>query len=205
MDKSFIFSENISLKVWSVHSFFLPLHQFNKQLIFNSRAELDTKESKMKIELNSSICPLVDFSTYETSLSASFFEDYGRDSIGDFETVSVNQDDVDVVIMEKVAAVVQDDIAPVLVDYGVKSINIGELCRPKEYNFRHDSFDFSVEMKEDWKVCAITFLEKNLQNKKLCNIQENWVSCSGFWSFMPESIESLVSTLHFLHLLHASR
>lgn len=131
----------------------------------------------MKIELNSSICPLVDFLTYETPLSASFFEDYGRDCIGDFETVSVNQDDVDVVIMEKVAAVMQDDIAPVLVDYGVKSINIGELYRPKEYNFRHDSLDFSVEMKEDWKVCAITFLEKNLQNKKLCNyIQENWVS-----------------------------
>ena len=129
-------------------------------------------------------------------LSASFFEDYGRDCIGDFETVSVNQDDVDVVIMEKVAAVMQNDIAPVLVDYGVKSINIGELCRPKEYNFRHDSFDFSVEMKEDWKVCAITFLENNIQNKKLCNyIQENWVSRSGFWSFMPESIEEIISTL----------
>ena len=174
----------------------LTFASVNKQLIFNSRVALDTTESKMKIELNSSICPLVDFSTYETPLSASFFEDYGRDCIGDFETVSVNQEDVDVVIMEKVAAVMQDDIAPVLVDYGVKSINIGELYRPKEYNFRHDSFDFSVEMKEDWKVCAITFLEKNLQNKNLCNyIQENWVSRSGFWSFMPESIESLVSTL----------
>lgn len=119
--------------------FLLTFASVNKQLIFNSRAALDTTESKMKIELNSSICPLVDFSTYEMPLSASFFEYYGRDCIGDFETVSVNQDDVDVVIMEKVAAVMQDDIAPVLVDYGVKSINIGELCRPKEYNFRHES------------------------------------------------------------------
>lgn len=100
----------------------------------------------MKIELNSSICPLVDFSTYETPLSSSFIEDYGRNGIGDFETVSVNQDDVDVVIMEQVAAVMQNDIAPVLVDYGVKSINIGELCRPKEYNFRVVSLMIAMTM-----------------------------------------------------------
>ena len=77
---------------------FLTFASVNKQLIFNSRAELDTKESKMKIELNSSICPLVDFTTYDRLLSASYLEDMIRDSLGNFETVTVDQSDVDACI-----------------------------------------------------------------------------------------------------------
>ena len=175
------------------------MHQFNKQLIFNSRAELDTKESKMKIELNSSICPLVDFTTYEGLLSFFYLEEVSRDGLGDFENVTVSQGDVDACIMEKVCDYMQDDIAPTLAEYGVKSFSVGEICKPKEYNFYHDSFDFTAEMDEDWKARAIAFLDKNSDNEELHRyISDNWKSCDGFLSFMPESMEVLKDGLRGL-------
>jgi hypothetical protein len=86
----------------------------------------------------------------------------------------------------------QDDIAPALAEYGVKSFSVGEIYKPKEYNFYHDSFAFTAEMEEDWKARAIAFLDKNSDNEKLhCYISDNWKSCDGFLSFMPESMEEL--------------
>lgn len=146
----------------------------------------------MKIKLNSSICPLVDFTTYEGLLSAYYLEEVSRDCLDHFENVTVNQGDVDACIMEKVCEYMQDDIAPALAEYGVKSFRVGDLNKPKEYNFHHDSFDFTAEMEEDWKACAIAFLDKNSENKDLHDyIRDNWESCSGFLSFMPESMEEL--------------
>lgn len=146
----------------------------------------------MKIELNSSICPLVDFTTYDRLLSASYLEDMSRDCLGDFETVTVDQSDVDACIMKKICEYMQDDIAPALAEYGVKSFSVGEIYKPKEYNFYHDSFAFTAEMEEDWKARAIAFLDKNSDNEKLhCYISDNWKSCDGFLSFMPESMEEL--------------
>lgn len=146
----------------------------------------------MKIELNSSICPLVDFTTYDRLLSASYLEDMSRDCLGDFETVTVDQSDVDACIMKKICEYMQDDIAPALAEYGVKSFSVGEIYKPKEYNFYHDSFAFTAEMEEDWKARAIAFLDKNSDDEKLhCYISDNWKSCDGFLSFMPESMEEL--------------
>lgn len=86
----------------------------------------------------------------------------------------------------------QDDIAPALAEYGVKSFSVGEIYKPKEYNFYHDSFAFTAEMEEDWKARAIAFLDKNSDDEKLhCYISDNWKSCDGFLSFMPESMEEL--------------
>lgn len=146
----------------------------------------------MKIELNSSICPLVDFTTYDRLLSASYLEDMSRDCLGDFETVTVDQSDVDACIMKKICEYMQDDIAPALAEYGVKSFSVGDIYKPKEYNFYHDSFAFTAEMEEDWKARAIAFLDKNSDDEKLhCYISDNWKSCDGFLSLMPESMEEL--------------
>lgn len=153
----------------------------------------------MKIELNSSICPLVDFTTYDRLLSASYLEDMSRDCLGDFETVTVDQSDVDACIMKKICEYMQDDIAPALAEYGVKSFSVGEIYKPKEYNFYHDSFAFTAEMEEDWKARAIAFLDKNSDDEKLhCYISDNWKSCDGFLSFMPESMEELKEGLRVL-------
>lgn len=147
----------------------------------------------MNIQLNSSICPLVDFTTYDSLLSASTIEDYANDCLDKFEHVYVKQDDVDAIIMEHACNMMCDDIAPALAEYGVKEFLVGANYRPAYYIFQHDGFDFVAVMADDWKGRAVSFLNDNRNNVDLLNyIAEHWESRDGFISFMPESMEELL-------------
>lgn len=149
-----------------------------------------------QILLNSSICPLVDFITYDSLLSVVTIEESANDGLDKFEHVCVKQDDVDAIIMEHVCFRMCDDIAPALFEYGVKEFLVGSIYRPAYYNFHHDGFEFEAVMEDDWKTRAVAFLNNNRNNAVLLGyIADHWRSCSGFISFMPESLEELLDGL----------
>lgn len=63
--------------------------------------------------------------------------------------------------------------------------------RPKYYNFHDDSFTVDLKVDENKLMDRFHYLLNN--HKDVCEqfIDDNWKSRSGFWSFMPESLDEL--------------
>lgn len=150
------------------------------------------------ITLNTSLCPCIDFTTYDSRLSSvTKEEEYNRGNWHeDFCYTSVSQDSIDEFIVDKAKDYFDLTFCDALKKYGVRSVRVHSVIdKPREYNFQHDALLFDVVMTKDWRKKAFAFLTREdvQQDEAVIKfIANNWKSYDGFNSYMPESIEELV-------------
>ena len=151
------------------------------------------------ITLNTSLCPCIDFTTYDSRLSSvTKEEEYNRGNWHeDFCYTSVSQDSIDEFIVDKAKDYFDFTFCDALKAYGVRSVRVHSVIdKPREYNFQHDALLFDVVMTKDWRKKAFAFLtsEDVQQDEEVIKfIADNWKSYDGFLSYMPESVAELAA------------
>jgi hypothetical protein len=151
------------------------------------------------ITINTSLCPCIDFTTYDSRLSSvTKEEEYNRDNWHeDFCYTYVSQDSIDEFIVHKAKDYFYLTFCDALKAYGVRCVRVHSVInKPREYNFRHDALLFDVVMTRDWRKKALAFLTREdvQQDEAVINfIANNWKSYDGFNSYMPESVAELAA------------
>ena len=149
--------------------------------------------------LNSNLFPLVCVQMYETQLSPMAYEDYMRhldegEPDGDFTYYTVDYSDWKKELVLVASNYIKQNFLGVLKKYGVENIEGTGIWSPKYYNYTGDALEMTITMKEGWEQIMEksleTFAEITDCRRYVC---ENWHSCSGFISFMPKSVEDVLT------------
>ena len=149
--------------------------------------------------LNSNLFPLVCVQMYETQLSPSAYEDYMRnldegEPDGDFTYYVVNYEDWKKELVLVATNYIKQNFLPLLQKYGVESIEGTGIWSPKYYNYTGDALEMTITMKEGWEQTMEESLQKFAEitdcRRYVC---ENWHSHSGFISFMPKTVEDVLT------------
>lgn len=164
----------------------------------------DTNLEELKCyKLNSSLCPLVDVGMYNTIISLDTWEedavynlkeDYGEAAdafccFGDCDVKGYHK-----VVQDNAAKIIEAHAMPILKEYGVAAIKVTGIWSPREYNFDTDQLDFEVYLSDDFGKKFKKNMKRFSSNASLQKyIEDHWWSCSGFCSFMPQSMEEIAS------------
>ena len=149
--------------------------------------------------INSNLFPLVCVQMYETQLSPSAYEDYMREldkgePDGDFTYYTVDYSDWKKGLVTVATKYIKENFLKVLKKYGVEDIKGTGIWSPREYNFTGDALDMEITMQNGWEAIMErslqTFSEISDCRRYVC---ENWHSRSGFISFMPQTVEDVLT------------
>lgn len=149
--------------------------------------------------MNSNLFPVVCVQMYETQLSPMAYEDYMREldkgePDGDFTYYTVDYNDWKKELTTIATNYIRHNFLPVLRKYGVEDIKGTGIWSPREYNFTGDALDMEITMQQGWEAIMErslqTFAEITDCRKYVC---DNWHSRSGFISFMPETVEDVLT------------
>ena len=155
-----------------------------------------------KLSLNTSLFPIADVAMYGTILDSGEMEYYlNQDEEDEME---INQDKYEKELVYVSSEFIKDNVLETFKKYGIVSIDNFSLYSPAYYNYQNDMLCFDVTLSDDFDDIMkkyISEFEKEEKYKKY--IEENWKSCSGFISFMPESIEEILKpSKHFEMRVH---
>ena len=149
--------------------------------------------------INSNLFPLVCVQMYDTQLNPSAYEDYMREldkgePDGDFTYYTVDYSDWKKELVKVATNYIKVNFLKVLKKYGVDDIKGTGIWSPREYNFTGDALDMEITMQDGWEAIMErslqTFSEISDCRRYVC---ENWQSCSGFISFMPQTVEDVLT------------
>lgn len=149
--------------------------------------------------IDSNLFPLVCVQMYETQLSPMAYEDYMRsldegEPDGDFTYYTVDYSDWKKELVTVATNYIKENFLKVLKKYGVEDIKGTGIWSPREYNFTGDALDMEITMQDGWEAIMErslqTFSEISDCRRYVC---ENWHSRSGFISFMPKSVEDVLT------------
>lgn len=149
--------------------------------------------------INSNLFPLVCVQMYETQLSPMAYEDYMREldkgePDGDFTYYTVDYSDWKKELVTVATNYIKENFLKVLKKYGVEDIKGTGIWSPREYNFTGDALDMEITMQDGWEAIMErslqTFSEISDCRRYVC---ENWHSRSGFISFMPQTVEDVLT------------
>ena len=149
--------------------------------------------------IDSNLFPLVCVQMYETQLSPMAYEDYMREldkgePDGDFTYYTVDYSDWKKELVTVATNYIKENFLKVLKKYGVEDIKGTGIWSPREYNFTGDALDMEITMQDGWEAIMErslqTFSEISDCRRYVC---ENWHSCSGFISFMPQTVEDVLT------------
>ena len=149
--------------------------------------------------IDSNLFPLVCVQMYETQLSPMAYEDYMREldkgePDGDFTYYTVDYSDWKKELVTVATNYIKENFLKVLKKYGVEDIKGTGIWSPREYNFTGDALDMEITMQDGWEA----IMERSLQTFSEISdcrqyVCENWHSCSGFISFMPQTVEDVLT------------
>ena len=149
--------------------------------------------------IDSNLFPLVCVQMYETQLSPMAYEDYMREldkgePDGDFTYYTVDYSDWKKELVTVATNYIKENFLKVLKKYGVEDIKGTGIWSPREYNFTGDALDMEITMQDGWEAIMErslqTFSEISDCRRYVC---ENWHSYSGFISFMPQTVEDVLT------------
>lgn len=149
--------------------------------------------------IDSNLFPLVCVQMYETQLSPMAYEDYMREldkgePDGDFTYYTVDYSDWKKELVTVATNYIKENFLKVLKKYGVEDIKGTGIWSPREYNFTGDALDMEITMQDGWEAIMErslqTFSEISDCRRYVC---ENWHSRSGFISFMPQTVEDVLT------------
>lgn len=152
-----------------------------------------------KIKLTSELLPILNVGLYQSQLSPENIFSYEIETSEsenwqevDFDFESYRRD-----IAQIARRIIFDELHPALCKYGVKDISVDGSVRPGASNYYASDYiaidlivtdDFCQNMREqidEWR--KINNWEDNANQM----IKESWGSCSGFISFMPQSVQEI--------------
>lgn len=102
--------------------------------------------------------------------------------------------------VQKVASNYIDSIMPYIKELklGIKSINIGAVYSPKEYNFETDSLDLGIAVNDNFYKNLVKVINKMSVDKKTeldLYLRKKYTSRDGFISFTANNIEGLIEKI----------
>ncbi|MDP2720537.1 MAG: hypothetical protein Q8O75_01160 [bacterium] len=142
----------------------------------------------MQIKLNTNLVPLFS-GTYESRWEVSEYNEEGT------EEVEVDYEQVD--LMESIAGVYQKNAGYILSELNcafIKKLTFdGTFESPREYNFKTDVLDFTIEVVKTKLLNTL----KSLKNDKKFEefLRENYTSYDGFMSFTPNNYPDLYNEI----------
>lgn len=159
-----------------------------------------------KIRLNTSLFPVADVAMYGTMLDSGEIEYYLNQC--EEEQIEINQDKYEKELVFIASEFIKDNVLEQLKCHGVVSIDNFSLYKPQYYNYQNDMLCFDVTLKDDFDSLMKHYMyyfgnvdKREGQFSKY--IKEHWQSCSGFISFMPESLEEVLNPKkHFNMRVH---
>lgn len=154
----------------------------------------DNANEALIYDLNSNLFPCVCVAMYETILSPSFYEDSLNDGEEEFYYNTVDLDDWKKALTIAAEAYIQNNVIESLRNYGCIKIEATGIWSPKHYNYHTDELNMKVMMDANWKSLMKEHVESWRGRKNVESyIRDNWYSCSGFVSFMPKSLDEVLS------------
>lgn len=156
-----------------------------------------------RLELCGSLCPLVDVGMYDSLISPDYWEDCAYENLiedygeaaryfvcfGDFDWDGYKK-----VVQNHAADIIEEFAMPILTNYGIAAIKVVGIYSPREYNFTTDELNFDVYLSEDFEEKFAENMKRFRKSPSLQKyIEEHWWSCSGFHSFMPQSMDEIAS------------
>lgn len=156
-----------------------------------------------RLELCGSLCPLVDVGMYDSLISPNYWEDCAyRNLIEDYDEAArdfvcfgdFDWDGYKKVVQNHAADIIDEFAMPILSNYGIAAIKVVGIYSPREYNFTTDELNFDVYLSEDFEEKFAENMKRFRKSPSLQKyIEEHWWSCSGFHSFMPQSMDEIAS------------
>lgn len=155
-----------------------------------------------KIRLNTSLFPVADVAMYGTMLDSGEMEYYLNQ--GEEEQIEINQDKYEKELVFIASEFIKDNIIGQFKEYGIVSIDNFSLYKPQYYNYQNDMLCFDVTLSDDFDEIMKKYIPEFAKNEMCQNyIESHWKSCSGFISFMPESIDEILTPAkHFNMRVH---
>ncbi len=137
----------------------------------------------MIVELNTNMVPLF-AGTYETVWEPTECNDDGEELMLAYEMKDLMQSIVNV-YQEHAEYIVKEWSVP-----WIKSIHFTGSFSPREYNFRTDELDFTLEINKE----AFDWIVRELKNSEGFEkfLNDNYTSYDGFMSFTPNTYSELV-------------
>ena len=158
-------------------------------------------ECLKRYELTSELCPLVDVGTYDTILSPSNWDDDALYNLEEDHSKAAKTfaclDGFDWEGYKGMLTRVSQDIIdtyamPILRKYGVEAIKAVKVWSPMEYNFQNDQLYFDVYVADNFREIFDVCMKEFAEDEKLNDyIRKHYRSCSGFISFMPQSMREI--------------
>lgn len=137
----------------------------------------------MIVKLNTNMVPLF-AGTYETVWEPTECNDDGEELALEYEMKALMQSIVNV-YQEHAGYIVKEWNVP-----WIKSINFTGSDSPREYNFRTDELDFTLEINKNMFDKVLRELKGNEAFEKFLN--DHYTSYDGFMSFTPNTYSELV-------------
>ena len=152
-----------------------------------------------KLSLNTSLFPIADVAMYGTILDSGEMEYYLNQDEED--EIEINQDKYEKELVYVSSEFIKDNVIETFKKYGIVSIDNFSLYSPAYYNYQNDMLCFDVTLSDDFDDIMKKYISKFEKEEKYKNyIEEYWKSCSGFISFMPESIEEILKPSKYLEM-----
>ena len=155
-----------------------------------------------KIRLNTSLFPVADVAMYGTILDSGEMEYYLNQ--GEEDVIEINQDKYEKELVYVSSEFIKDNILEPFKKYGIVSIENFSIYKPAYYNYQNDMLCFDVTLSDDFDDIMEKYVSEFAKEEKFKKyIEEHWRSCSGFISFMPESIDEILRpSKHFEMRVH---
>lgn len=149
--------------------------------------------------INTGICPIICVGTYQTLLGEPCDSD-DMSSWAESNDYPVNlayEEGFDFkkwkgYIQREANDILQSDIISTLKPYGIEWLQATGMWSPREYNFQTDQMDFDVYLSKDFRRIFHENMKKFRENPSLQEfIEDNYWDRSGFWSWMPKSMDEI--------------
>lgn len=151
--------------------------------------------------INTCICPVIHVGTYQTLLGEPCDEDDKNSwaEVMEYPENLVYEEGFDFkkwlgYIKDEANDILQSDIISTLKPYGIEWLQATGMWSPKYYNFENDQMDFDVYLSKDFDRIFHENMAKFRENPSLQEyIEDHYWSRSGFWSWMPKSMDEIES------------
>lgn len=144
--------------------------------------------------LTSELFPCICVAMYETILSPMVFEESLNEGEDEFRYNTVDWSDWKTELVKASQDYLDENVIDSLKNYGVLNIEACSIWSPKYYNFHQDELVMDVTMADDWHTIMEAKVREWQGRKDVTDYINNyWQSCSGFVSFMPKSLNEVLT------------
>lgn len=168
------------------------------QAVISNQQQQDQAKEPETFFLNSNLFPCIEVGMYESPLSPGEFEEQmneiEKQDGNEFNYVTLDTADWEKELTIQADEYLQDNIIEYLENYGVLKIEATGIWSPRYYNYHNDELNMTIQMAENWRDIMKEKIEAWRGRQDVIDyIRNHWHSCSGFVSFMPNSLDEILT------------